>query len=221
MQKAGTADDPAKVAKVLREDKWETPRGIVTFDKNGRAASGALINLVVKDGKLIRHRNSTMEIVFQQVANGLSVGMGYALVALGLSLIFGVLHVINFAHGRDLHDRRPGHLDRDLAAGRALSPRPADRPSAVGDPGPRHQSSRRSKPLLQRRDGGADVLLAAFAVACSHSSGRGRAVGTGVSPYIDRAAWRNRDRPRGADQSATTVRARHRPRLPAGAGDGA
>ena len=53
MQKAGTADDPAKVAKVLHEDKWETPRGIVTFDKNGQAASGALINLVVKDGKLI------------------------------------------------------------------------------------------------------------------------------------------------------------------------
>jgi branched-chain amino acid transport system substrate-binding protein len=53
MQKAGTADDTAKVAKVLHDEKWETPRGTVTFDKNGQAQSGALINLTVKNGKLI------------------------------------------------------------------------------------------------------------------------------------------------------------------------
>ena len=53
MQKAGTADDPAKVAKVLHDNKWETPRGVVAFDKNGQAESGPLINLVVKDGKLV------------------------------------------------------------------------------------------------------------------------------------------------------------------------
>lgn len=53
MQKAGTADDPAKVAKVLHDNKWDTPRGVVAFDKNGQAESGALINLVVKDGKLV------------------------------------------------------------------------------------------------------------------------------------------------------------------------
>lgn len=39
------------------------------------------------------------EIWVQQLVNGLSSGMAYALVALGLTLIFGVLHVINFAHG--------------------------------------------------------------------------------------------------------------------------
>lgn len=39
------------------------------------------------------------EIWVQQLFNGLSAGMAYALVALGLTLIFGVLHVINFAHG--------------------------------------------------------------------------------------------------------------------------
>lgn len=37
--------------------------------------------------------------LLQQIANGLSVGIGYALVALGLTLVFGVLHIINFAHG--------------------------------------------------------------------------------------------------------------------------
>jgi branched-chain amino acid transport system permease protein len=40
-----------------------------------------------------------MDLVGQQLVNGLSAGMAYALVALGLTLIFGVLHVINFAHG--------------------------------------------------------------------------------------------------------------------------
>lgn len=37
--------------------------------------------------------------IFQQLANGLSTGMTYVLLALGLTLIFGVLHVMNFAHG--------------------------------------------------------------------------------------------------------------------------
>ena len=35
----------------------------------------------------------------QQTANGLAYGMGLALIALGLTLVFGVLHIINFAHG--------------------------------------------------------------------------------------------------------------------------
>jgi len=34
-----------------------------------------------------------------QVLNGLSVGMVYVLLAAGLSIIFGVMDVINFAHG--------------------------------------------------------------------------------------------------------------------------
>jgi branched-chain amino acid transport system permease protein len=42
----------------------------------------------------------TMDAYFvQQVVNGLSVGMVYALVAIGFTLIFGVLNVVNFAHG--------------------------------------------------------------------------------------------------------------------------
>jgi branched-chain amino acid transport system permease protein len=41
----------------------------------------------------------SLDLLLQQLANGLSVGMGYALMALGLTLVFGVLHIINFAHG--------------------------------------------------------------------------------------------------------------------------
>jgi branched-chain amino acid transport system permease protein len=38
-------------------------------------------------------------MLFQQVVNGLSVGMIYALTAIGFTLIFGVLNLVNFAHG--------------------------------------------------------------------------------------------------------------------------
>ncbi|MFO1267327.1 MAG: branched-chain amino acid ABC transporter permease [Rubrivivax sp.] len=38
-------------------------------------------------------------ILFPSVLNGLTTGAVYALVALGLTLIYGVLHIINFAHG--------------------------------------------------------------------------------------------------------------------------
>jgi branched-chain amino acid transport system permease protein len=38
-------------------------------------------------------------ILFASFLNGLAQGAVYALVALGLTLIYGVLHIINFAHG--------------------------------------------------------------------------------------------------------------------------
>ena len=38
-------------------------------------------------------------ILIPAVLNGLLTGAVYALVALGLTLIYGVLHIINFAHG--------------------------------------------------------------------------------------------------------------------------
>jgi len=41
-------------------------------------------------------------ILFAAVLNGLTTGAVYALVALGLTLIYGVLHIINFAHGAAL-----------------------------------------------------------------------------------------------------------------------
>jgi branched-chain amino acid transport system permease protein len=40
-----------------------------------------------------------LEIVLEAVANGLLTGAVYGLVALGLTLVYGVLHIINFAHG--------------------------------------------------------------------------------------------------------------------------
>ncbi len=40
-----------------------------------------------------------MVLFFQQLVNGIMLGSVYSLVALGLTLIYGILHVPNFAHG--------------------------------------------------------------------------------------------------------------------------
>lgn len=40
-----------------------------------------------------------MEILLQQIFNGLTIGSVYSLVALGLTLVYGILHIPNFAHG--------------------------------------------------------------------------------------------------------------------------
>ena len=40
-----------------------------------------------------------LTIFLQQVLNGIVLGSNYALIALGLTMIFGILEVINFAHG--------------------------------------------------------------------------------------------------------------------------
>ena len=43
-----------------------------------------------------------LAIVVPSVLNGVTTGAVYALIALGLTLIYGVLHIINFAHGEFL-----------------------------------------------------------------------------------------------------------------------
>ena len=40
-----------------------------------------------------------MEEFFHQLTNGLAVGGIYALIALGYTMVYGVLRLINFAHG--------------------------------------------------------------------------------------------------------------------------
>lgn len=40
-----------------------------------------------------------MDVFLQQLLNGLTLGGIYSLVALGLTLVYGILHVPNFAHG--------------------------------------------------------------------------------------------------------------------------
>ena len=40
-----------------------------------------------------------MEFFWQTILNGLMISSFYALIAVGLSLVFGVMHIVNFAHG--------------------------------------------------------------------------------------------------------------------------
>ncbi len=40
-----------------------------------------------------------MQLFFQQLCNGLTTGLIYALIALGYTMVYGVLQLINFAHG--------------------------------------------------------------------------------------------------------------------------
>lgn len=40
-----------------------------------------------------------MDLVLQTILNGLLVGSGYAVTAVGLTLVFGLLGIVNFAHG--------------------------------------------------------------------------------------------------------------------------
>src|SRR5512143_1941656 len=40
-----------------------------------------------------------MELFLQQLINGLTVGAVYALIALGYTMVYGILELINFAHG--------------------------------------------------------------------------------------------------------------------------
>ncbi|TYR35891.1 branched-chain amino acid ABC transporter permease [Mesorhizobium microcysteis] len=40
-----------------------------------------------------------MDLLFTQLLNGLTAGAEYALVAAGLALLFGILQIVNFAHG--------------------------------------------------------------------------------------------------------------------------
>src|SRR5262245_62250107 len=38
------------------------------------------------------------EVLLQQVINGLALGMMYALLALGFTMVYGIIELINFAH---------------------------------------------------------------------------------------------------------------------------
>ena len=40
-----------------------------------------------------------MDIFLQQVVNGLTLGSVYAVVALGYTMVYGIIQLINFAHG--------------------------------------------------------------------------------------------------------------------------
>lgn len=105
-----------------------------------------------------------MELVAQQILNGTSAGMGYALIALGLTLIFGVLHVINFSHG-ELY--MLGGLGVVIAIGQAGWPYAVAVPAAVLMVAFAGWFIDRVavRPLVDRPEGLSSVLVATYAVS--------------------------------------------------------
>lgn len=54
----------------------------------------------VKRRRLAFYLRKGIEIVFfQQLVNGLTLGSAYAVIAIGYTLVFGVLNIVNMAHG--------------------------------------------------------------------------------------------------------------------------
>ena len=48
---------------------------------------------------LPRHRSRLMEVLVQQLVNALALGGTYAMLALGIAIVFSILGLVNFAHG--------------------------------------------------------------------------------------------------------------------------
>ena len=103
------------------------------------------------------------EVLVQQLLNGLSTGFGYALIALGLTLAFGVLHIINFGHGEVV---MLGALTVVIATTKFGLPYLAALPLAalVGAVVGWVFNAVAVKPLLPRAEGRTDILLTTFAV---------------------------------------------------------
>ncbi|MDQ8015850.1 MAG: branched-chain amino acid ABC transporter permease [Bordetella sp.] len=103
------------------------------------------------------------DALLQQLLNGLSIGFGYALIALGLTLAFGVLHIINFGHGEVV---MLGALTVVLANKLLGLPYLAALPLAmlVGALVGWIFDALAVSPLLRRAEGRTDILLTTFAV---------------------------------------------------------
>ena len=88
-----------------------------------------------------------MSDFFQFVVEGLTTGSFYALVALGYTMVYGIIRLINFAHG-DLYmvGAFIGWTGADGACVRAS----AARPGAADRAGRRDDGHRRARPAIQR-----------------------------------------------------------------------
>ncbi len=87
---------PAVVLRVAAEgDVFETMVEPVSPDQLA-AATTATPERAVDDAN--RPHGSGLGVFFQQLVNGLSAGSIYALIALGYTMVYGVLGLINFAH---------------------------------------------------------------------------------------------------------------------------
>lgn len=111
--------EPGKYLPALKKVSFQGVTGPVAFDERGDTQHGAVTRYQFRNGKMVpapatrSPRQSlgdlrlefdeiNMDILLQQIINGLVVGSLYALIALGYTMVYGILGLINFAHGEVL-----------------------------------------------------------------------------------------------------------------------
>ena len=52
-----------------------------------------------ENGSWFEGSASSMEVFLQQLINGLTLGSIYGLIAIGYTMVFGIIGMVNFAHG--------------------------------------------------------------------------------------------------------------------------
>ena len=97
IKRAGTTE-AAKLRDALATTDFNGATGHTKIDAHRDAPKPAVI-ITVKDGKFKFLRDvAALTEFLQQLINGLSLGSIYALIALGYTMVYGVLRFINFAH---------------------------------------------------------------------------------------------------------------------------
>jgi branched-chain amino acid transport system substrate-binding protein len=109
MEAAGSSE-PARIIEALRGIRRDGVTGPLAFDEKGDIRGGAVTLYRVVNGEWqVVESAPTLPspepapgagaVLAQQLVNGLTVGALYALVALGYTMVYGILGLINFAHG--------------------------------------------------------------------------------------------------------------------------
>jgi branched-chain amino acid transport system permease protein len=76
-------------------------RNPVKNPNGGRASarSGAAARAGTTRGSLEKEAGRRMEVFVQQLINGITLGSIYGLIAIGYTMVFGIIGMVNFAHG--------------------------------------------------------------------------------------------------------------------------
>ena len=104
----GDQELPRRAGAITIDEQRNARKPIVVLESRADKTRSELMRSRRNDGRAIvsesRHRGAagagrTCTSFLQQLINGLSVGATYALIALGYTMVYGVLRLINFAHG--------------------------------------------------------------------------------------------------------------------------
>ncbi len=105
MEATGSTDDVAAIDAARSGDITDYEGRVLDLTLDARRVRhpdaarhprGSTIRFVDADGERVP---VTSDEILQSLVNGLMLAFVYALLALGLTVVFGILHVVNFVHG--------------------------------------------------------------------------------------------------------------------------